>query len=87
MGKYIKKGAALPFSVLRCKSVTDEHKRNRKHTRRFIMSKEELLQKINTLENFHICDGVLIEIEDLRKEGKSYQQIWKHFQMLDEMEF
>lgn len=51
------------------------------------MSKQELLNKINTLKNFYVCDGVLLEIADLEKQGKSYDEIWKHFKLMDEIEF
>lgn len=46
---------------------------------------QRLLDKISTLNNYHVCDGVLIEIEELLKQGKSYDDIWKWFKMMDEI--
>lgn len=50
------------------------------------MTYEALLEAIDSLCNFYVCTGVEIEIEALRAEGKSYEEIWEHFQILDEME-
>lgn len=49
------------------------------------MDLDDLLEKIDTLENYYVCDGVLEEIEELRKQGESYEKIWKHFKLMDEI--
>lgn len=50
------------------------------------MSRQELYQKINTLENFYVCPGVELEIEELRKQNMSYDETWKHFKLMDDIE-
>lgn len=49
------------------------------------MSYEELLRKISTLRNYYVCSGVEEEIAYLYEvEGMTYEEIWDHFQILDE---
>lgn len=49
------------------------------------MTNQQLLEKINTLETYYVCEGALEEIEELRKQGKTNEQIWKHFKLMDEI--
>ena len=51
------------------------------------MTYEELLRKISTLRNYYVCSGVEEEITHLHEaEHMSYEEIWEHFQILDEDE-
>lgn len=46
---------------------------------------QELINRINSLEFYYWCDGTREDVEALRKQGHSNIEIWKIFQIWEEM--